>query len=1185
MVTDPTGAGIANATVTITDTATRDVRTLTTKGDGSYLAQELRTGDVYKIDFAATGFRGETVEGIRLLTDTPRRVDGTLKAGTEATVTVTAAATQLLTENAALQDTVTQRQMLELPLVVESNDAGRTPISFLYLDSGVTTANGNGTTTGNFRVYGNQAGSTDIQIDGATTRRAQNANFFSETTPGPDAYQEFTATTSQYSAESGASTGGVVNFAIKSGTNDFHGEAYDYLQNERLNANGFLNDLTKQPKPRDHQNNFGGNIGGPIRFPYLYNGKDHAFFFFNYEGYREANGQNVLVTVPTAKMRTGDFSELLTDPYVTSFIGHPVQIYDPHIQGLSRPAIPGNRLDLYNSPATGQPVIDPAGLKLINEFPLPTTSGVFHNYAARSIVPVNSDAYVAKGDYIVSAKQHFDISYTYRNKAGIQGGFPRLPFPATANGVWNQVFKSHYARFQHDYTFSPAVINHFNLGWNRAFVTNMNTTLNSAFTAPKVGIPADATQGVAGPRIGFPGYGDVVTSADPRATQEIGSTFFSDAQGDNTVDAADIVGWNIGRHNVRFGADVRIQQLNVQQFIDPGGSFNFRADQTGTDAAGGNGWPLASLITGATEFSFVTIHNAQPAYRFKYPAFFANDDFKVTKNLVLNIGMRYEIPYARTESHNFLRGFSPTVINPATGTPGALISANPANGPAAPEKGLASTYFGNFGPRLGFAWTVHPTTVLRGGWGIYYGPLQYNNDITAGTLGYSNSRLITPGQDYAQSTAFLSTYPAKPLTDPTSQFAGPGSGCFSPSNGCTDVQYFGTQYRTGLVQQFSMNVQQEFANNFVATIGYTGHLGQRLTSNFGRLNALPFNDLVLGGPLLNKPLSAVNAADIAYAQSVGVPIPGAPFAGFIGSVAQALRPFPQYGFITNENETNGRDYYHSLQAKLEHRFSSGLQMGASYTWSKLITNAAEDIQGTSSVLSGSLQYPDASNLRAIRTVSPSDVPHSFVINYIYELPFGKDKHYLSHGGLVDSLVGGWQVAGVQRYQSDTPLVVVNGDPGLTNNFLNTIGVGGVLRPNLTGMPIKLSGQKRDANTNLLAVLNPAAFTPTPTFNPGLNPGDPGYAAYFANPSTFFGTAPVVLANVRPFPLLSEDLSVLKKTRFGERFTVETRAEFFNAFNRHSYLNPDTAINDGGNFGQSSVVGGGRIIQLGARILF
>lgn len=275
-----------------------------------------------------------------------------------------------------------------------------------------------------------------------------------------------------------------------------------------------------------------------------------------------------------------------------------------------RPAIPGNRLDQYISPSTGKSVIDPVGLKLINFYPLPTRAGIFKNYLASSNAPQNMNSYTTRGDYHLSDKQSLMFSYSYRNQPSVKGGFPRFTnnVAATANGVWDQVFLSHFARAQYDITFSPKVTNHLNLGWNRVFVTNHNRTVGTQYTAGNLGIPANVTQNVASPRIGFPGYGteDAATATDPRVAQEIGSTFFSDKQGDDTLDTSDTVSWNLGRHFIRIGGDFRVEDFDVTQFIDPGGSYNFHADQTGNDSSAAcnnaalqacGGWPLASLIT------------------------------------------------------------------------------------------------------------------------------------------------------------------------------------------------------------------------------------------------------------------------------------------------------------------------------------------------------------------------------------------------------------------------------------------------------------------------------------------------------------------------------------------------------------------------------------------------------------
>ncbi len=1188
-VTDSAGAVVSDAKVTAEDLNTSEVHETRTTAQGAFTIPELKA-DPYKVVVERTGFKTATFNNVVVAVQVTRTVNVQLQVGQiSEQVTVTSAVPVIQTESAVIQTNVTEKQVKELPLAVNAESGGRTPLAFIFLDSSVTSANtsqqGRGTDASQFHVAGNQAGNTDILIDGAGTRRAQNGTFFSEVAPGPNAYQEFTLSTSSYSAEYGAAGGGVVNFTIKSGTNKLHGEGYELFRNEWLEANSYVHNAAtpKIPRDRDRQNDFGFNIGGPIVIPHIYNGHDKAFWFFNYEGYRFSQGETVDISVPTLKMRTGDFSELLTDPYVLQFFGGPVQIYDPTVAPPGRPAIPGNRLDLYSNAGTGKTVIDPAGLAILQNWPKPTKDGVFHNFHANTVNPTNMNNYVAKGDYAISDRQHLSASYSLRNLHSFKptGQFPRFPIPYTANGVWEQFFKSHYARLQDDLTLSNTLLNHLNIGFTRVDVANHNTSV--PFQTSSLGIPALATQNIGFPRIGFPGYGDVVTGNDPRAYQEVGSTFFSDHQTDNALEISDVVTWVKGKHTFKFGFDDRMTRFNVTQFIDPGGSFNFRGDQTALNDPGHQGWPIASLITGATEFSFDTIHSVSPAYRYVYPSFFANDDYKVTQKLSLNLGVRYELPFPRTEAHNYLRGFDPKVMNPAVKLPGALVGAGGQGGLKASNAGLVSPYYGNFGPRLGFAYSPFAKIVVRGGYGIYYAPIQYNGNILGGTQGYSTAQLLTPNG--LQSTAFLSTYPAAPAVNPNGQFIG------------SDVEFYNTHFRPGLVQQYTLDMQYEIAPNLAFDLAYLGHVGQRLTSNFLRVNALPLNDLKLGDALLRKNLSSVTASDRAYASSVGVTIPSSGFFAdsssgasvpFDGTVAQALRPFPQYGNINSQLESLGRDYYNALQAKLERRFANGIQFGASYTWSHEITNASESITGGGSPLDGTLQNPF--NPRSVRATDPNDITHVLVLNFLLELPFGRNHRYLNRGGAVDRILGGWQLGGITRYQSGVPLVVSDAGDGY-GDFLNLVGYQGGIRPNLVPGQAILLGVP--SSTLSYQAVNPAAFSLPPVYGAapgGAAIGSAAYAAYYADPMKFFGTAPAVLTNARTQPFYREDINLLKKTAITETTALEFRIEAFNLLNRHRFFQPNGDLNAGPNFGVSNVVNdttvfAPRTLQLGLRFIF
>ncbi len=768
-------------------------------------------------------------------------------------------------------------------------------------------------------------------------------------------------------------------------------------------------------------------------------------------------------------------------------------------------------------------------------------------------------------------------------------GFPHFPLPFTSFDVFQQNFKTYLGRIQHDYTFTPTLLNHFNIGYTRYDVANANTTVG--FNTSGLGIPANATQNVAFPRIDFPGYGDPRSSSDPRAYQSIGSSFFTDRIRDNTLQVSDAMTFVTGRHTFKFGADVRSSQFNVIQFIDPGGAFNFRNDQTAADRDGNGGYPIASLITGATEFAFNSTNSIEPAFRQFSSSYFFQDDIKVTPRLTLNLGLRYDLPGLRFEAKDRFRSFDPTVVNPAVGRLGAITGAAGQGGLQAAERTLAPPDHTNWGPRLGFAYSFDNKTVIRGGAGIYYAPILYGinggGDINTGTQGYNTTgQLFTP--DGRNARFFLSSFPSRPAVDPNGQrIAG-------------DVQFFDPDFKTGRTIQYSFDIQRELPFNLAASIGYIGSKATRLRSDFQRLNAVPFNALRLGYPILNKNVNDLNAADRAYAASICIGLPAnsnAVFPGFNGSVAQALKPFPQYGRISNILESQGTADYNALQAKLDRRFAQGFQFGASYTFSKLITDAAEDVLGQNP-LGGILQI--ANDRNSLRSVSPNNPTHVFVINYLFELPFGKGRRFLNQGGIVEKIFGGFQVGGIQRYQSGLPLLFFT-DEGGRRGFLDLIGVNGNLRLNLTGQPITVDNGDalvRPVNPNDpsevpgVVVINRAAFALPPNFQapPNTDPSSAAYRAYYANPLAFFGSVGV-LPNVKSDAFLSENLSILKKTRFTETLTLELGAEIFNLFNRKRFFAPTTNFNaDPRIFGFQSIINdrevfSPRVIQLRAKVLF
>lgn len=1192
-VTDPSGAVVADAKVTATNLDTGEVREATTSGEGSYTMPEL-SADPYRVTVEAAGFKTATIENIQIAVQVTRTADIQLEVGGAGeTVTVVAEAQTIQTETAVQQTNISERQVRELPLLTGIDTSGRTPLSFIFLDSNVVDASGSsrGASANQFKVNGGQALGTEILIDGVATRRAQNGTFFGEVSPSPNAFQEFTISTSNFSAEFGNTSGGIVNFTVKSGSNEFHGEAYELFLDEALSANGFINNANGLSRPPFQKNDFGGNIGGPIylpRFgeggPVLLSGKNRAFFFFNYNGFRFNQTENVFISVPTLRMREGDFGELLTDSYVRQFFGGGVQIYDPTASpGAGRPAIPNNDFRGYRN-AAGQSVIDPVGANILRFFPLPTREGVYRNFLATSTKPEETNEFTGKTDFVIGDSQRLAFSYAYRRRFSLQGqggnaGFRRFPGEVPAVSVFEQPFRSHFARLIYDYTITPTILNHFNAGFTRYFVSNRNLTQDE-IDPVSLGFRPSSTQRRAFPIAGFPGYGDVITSPDPRSYQGIGSTFFSDVLGDNAVQFSDFVTYVRGRQTMKFGADIRNQQFNVTQLIHPGGEFNFRNNQTSRDNENNGGWPIASLITGATEFSFNSVQTIAPAYRQFSQSYFFADDIKATQKLTLNVGVRYDLPGLRREAGNRFRTFDPNAVNPVVGRRGAIISANATGALQAEFETLAKPDRSNIGPRFGFAYSLNNRTVVRGGAGLYYAPIIYGfggqNNLTEGTIGYNT--LGGPNINFdaeARPENFLRNYRDIPPIDPFGQFVG------------SDVDFFQRDFKTGRTFQYSVDMQRQLPYNFVVQLGYVGNRGTRLRSDFNRINGLPLETLRLGNSILFKPLRDVNADDRAYASSVGITLPtnrDAVFSGFDGSVADSLRPFPQYRFIRNQLESEGQSFYNAGTVKLDRRFAQGIQFGLSYTFSKVITDAAEDLFGGTRI-GGLVQNPN--NRRALRGVSPNDVPHVFVVNYLFELPFGKGKRFVDQGGIVNTLLGGFQISGIQRYQSGRPLVISN---SRGTRFLSVEGLGfqGDLRPNLTGQPI-LTDNPRSGTS--FRVLNANAFAFPTDFGapPTGDVRDPRYAAFYADPQRFLGNAPIVYDDIRPFPFSIENVNLLKKTRLTETMSIELGIEAFNIFNRTRFFDPSGNI-DAGDFGfagrnSSFTEFTPRQVQLRARFIF
>lgn len=1166
-ILDPSQAVISDAKISARNTQTGVITEVTSTGDGNYRL-ELPVG-IYDLTVTAQGFKTGERTGVRIEVNTVTALDIALEAGAVTdTVTVSADAPTVQSESSDIGTVVGTRQVLELPLLVNGVGGLRSPEAFVFLtpgavgpgtatDAGVRN-DGAGENGGAFqsKITGSQNFSNEVLLDGASVFRSENGSSFDETALSIEAVREFKVQTSTLPAEFGRTGGGITSFVVKSGTNDIHGDVYDFFRNRVLNANRFFNNARGIERPFDNHHNFGATIGGPVWIPKLYNGRDKTFWFFAYEGFRRNESAGLISTLPLAEFRAGNFSALL-DPARSGnqragqvigrdALGRDIrvgQIFDPSttrtVNGqIVRDPFPNNVIPLSRFSQVARNVL---------EFIPPTsTNSRFDNFLFSGQNPIRANTFTVKGDHSISDNSKLSGSYSQRINERFTC-IPSLPEPL-APGCQNQAFTTRYYRLMHDYTISSKVLNHFNVGFNRTVSDNRAPSAGTVDFASLLGI-----SGV-GPNL-FPRF------SFAEGITDIGNTTFN-LNIDNGLRLNDSVSWVKGSHSLKFGGDFRYQQYTPTNQGSTSGRFNFRSGQTAAapTLGGDTGFGFASFLLGTVNDAVVNISPNIVQWRSNYFALFMQDDFKVTRNFVLNLGLRWEVETPRRELHNRTSSFDPRVPNPgAGGLPGALVFANDDN------RGFADTWYKDFGPRIGFAWSPDRSegifgrllggagkTVIRGGYGIYYQALVYadfGERLVAG-FGGEVPRSSPNGFDPAFNIdqGFPQDFPRPPFLDPTIrngqdiEFVAPGHG------------------RPPMIQNWSLEVQRELAKDLILNVAYVGANGHHLRSQIENVNTLRPEFLRLGNLLF----ADINSPE---ARAAGI---RRPFPTFNGSVFQALRPFPQYNTINTDCclENSGNMSYNSLQVKLERRFRQGLNLLTSYTFSKTLTDAdsALPIFATFSG-GGSAQNPY--DRRGEKSISNQDIPHALVVSYIYELPFGEGKP-VEGGRVVNSIIGGWQVGGVHRYQSGQPFAF---------GCASGIPTYGCIRFN------RVEGQSILSEAARNGTFDP--LSPDPALNSFFN------RAAFADPNAGrapnqpfqFGTMPRVTDEVRGPKFLNEDFSIIKKTRVKEDVTVEFRTEIFNAFNRVIFRRPVTDVN-AGDFGRVyGTVANPRTIQFALKVLF
>ena len=1130
-VQDPSGAVIPNATITLTDEATNSTRDGVSSGSGVFTFPELPPS-VYDLTITAPGFNQYKQRGITVSVGETASLKSILQVGETSTVVdVVSDASQLKSDSSDVGTSVSNQVIGDLPLAFGGQI--RNPIQFIQLTPGFSGDPENSASSrGLFKFNGGQSGGGDILVDGATIQLASPTL---QMTYGVsvEAIQEFKVMTNTFSAEFGRASGGIINMVTKSGSNQFHGSAYDLLKNRVLDSFSFdqkrntaFSGDPSAPihKPMDTQNDFGFLVSGPVLLPKIYNGKDKTFFMLNYEGFRFNTGSTGLSTFPTEAFKQGDFSLLLPNTL----------IYDPstctggaQCTPFAGNIIPTNRLSKVSVAA--------------NQFlPKTMTNALENNIIVASTSKTTANLWTGKLDQILSDKQRFNFSVDLDDRPSTNAS----SLGTLYNGKDEQ--DNVYLRFSHDYTFSPSINNHFSAGFSRRYRLEGDGTGSLGANIPqKMGL--QGVMNTTWPCITWLGTpeGRVWGCGD--------SQFY-----DNTYQFNDSAFWIHGRHSVKVGFEMRKQQFNTHRFTYTSGSFDFAPTQT-SNGTSNSGYALASYMLGEVNDGMVNL-GKEMGMRTRYYGAYVQDDFKVSPKFTVNLGFRYEIPQPNTESHDRLSWLDPTLANPgADGYPGAVVFAGSGSGKTGRSSPL-DTWHKSFGPRVGLAYALSPATVIRAGYGIYYSALKVSSFADNDSVGYFGQfNYNFPG---GTSSAFNwdngapQNQPKPPFIDPT------------VANGSSVMYPLTNVARPGTIQNWTFDVQQQIGKDLMLDVAYVGAHGDHLQANMRNPNQVNSKYLSYG-PCLSVDITQQGS----NAACSGMPVVAKPYASFTGSVAQALRPFPQYQDLWVDNDMSANPFgfytYHAMQMKLEKRFSSGLTAMVSYTISKNLTNADSDYplaaqwQGDNA---GAVM--DSYNAKNEKGLSQLDIPQALVINYTYELPIGPGKHYLNHGGVTGKLLGGWHVAGVDAYKRGVPTGVIA--PSVNTGLFADLGT---MRANVVS-GVRQKGWTGSYNPDTSLFFNPAAFSVPANYT--------------------FGDAPRGL-NLREFPTLNEDLTIGKKTKLYERANLDFRADFFNVLNRHRVQAPNMNVSDPSRrdpttgqllgFGSYQNSSGPRNIQLSMKLTF
>ncbi len=1143
-VTDPAGAMIPNVPIEAKNLATGIVYQTQSSGTGNYTIPQLPVG-TYQLSATAAGFKQYIRTGITVMVAQILRIDIPLEVGNiSETVTVSADAPLLKTESGELSHNISTDRINELPLISVAGGIRSSYAQINLLPGAATIAGGFGT----LRVNGMPGATLALRIEGQDATQTAWSTAYGMSQPGVDSIEETAIQTSNYAAEFGQAGGGVFNMTMRSGTNSFHGSAYEYWRNEAFNAHAPYN--KPAVKPRDRRHNFGFTAGGPILIPKVYDGRDKTFFFWTYETNRQSMTTNANWTIPTMAYRDGDFSNpaLWTKRVLgTDVLGRAIldgTIYDPK---TTRAVVVGGQSYVVRDPfpdnkiPAGYPR-DPVALKLQSFIPAPTSpTATFNNYnVTYPNKPVRS-IHSIKLDHQISPKTKLSGYWSLNHGLSFfPDGFQP---PITTQRNLSQT--THTVRLKFDYTITPTVLLSMGAGIMHFLFKDPVPGYGTFDSLKELGLPNTYLKV-------YPTIYNLFQSqgGGMQSTSGQGNSFGPVAQQTQwQIKPTGLVNlsWVKNNHTYKFGAEFRAESYPSTAGTPSNGWFYFDGAQTALPYLGSTsfrggvlGFPYASFLLGHVNHGEIgqlaRFHVGKHSL-----AFFAQDSWKVTPKITLDYGLRYDFQTYLRETYGRIPGFGWQRPNPRYGNiPGAVIFERDGHR-------FASNYPHAWGPRLGFAYQFMPKTVLRAGIGISYGQTA-NLEMWSLRFGSNERFSVASYGDTAEAFRLKNGPPVIPVwpnLDPGSVPKTPGIAfmtAFDHNAG-----------RPARQVMWSFGIQREITTNMSLDISYVANRGVWWNSNGGLTDPnrvtpakLAKHNLSLTNAthrsLLLKQFSAVTPAEAAAHNLTP------PYSGFVGTVSQALRPYPHFGGIFVLWAPLGNTWYDSLQVKLTKRFSHGLDLTAAYSFQKELTIGAETFDPAFAPVAPSIN--DLNDLRSNKTVSGLSIPHRLVIAGSYTTPKFDLNRFLSLA------IRDWQFSAVLTYQSGAPIHVpyAQTTPNLTQllSLCAPQSVFGGCNSSTVSPSAVSSHMNRVAGQPLFLVDLNSKFNPYTTFV--LNPD----AWTNPEPGTF-GTTSAYINDYRFRRIQSENLSLSRVFRIREGMRLSIRMELMNAFNRVRIPNP-TFIN-------------------------